>query len=133
MATGANVRVLVVDDVVDMARTIANDLQAEGFIAEIADSGAAALEQFARQPADVVVTDLRMKRGDGLEVLTRIKQSDPTVPVIIMTAFGEIDSAVEAMRRGAFHYITKPFQLETMRSLVERAGRERALSQENAL
>jgi len=130
---GSNVRVLVVDDVVDMARTIANDLAAAGFAAEIADSGAAALEQFARQPADVVVTDLRMKQGDGMEVLTRIKQSDPTVPVIIMTAFGAIESAVEAMRRGAFHYITKPFQLDALRSLVERAGRERALSKENAL
>jgi two-component system response regulator HydG len=131
--TAGGVRVLVVDDVVDMARTIANDLQAAGFTVEIADSGAAALEEFTRRPADVVVTDLRMKRGDGLEVLTQIKQVDATVPVIIMTAFGAIDSAVEAMRRGAFHYITKPFQLESLRSLVERAGRERALAQENVL
>jgi len=130
---GGNLRVLVVDDVVDMARTIANDLEAAGFTAEVADGCGSALDQFARQPADVVVTDLRMKGGDGIEVLTRIKQLDPTVPVIIMTAFGAIDSAVEAMRRGAFHYITKPFQLEALRSLVERAGRERALAEENAL
>ena len=74
-----------------------------------------------------MVTDLRMKGADGLEVLSRIKQLDPAVPVIIMTAFGAIDSAVEAMRRGAFHYITKPFQLDALRALVERAGRERAL------
>jgi two-component system response regulator HydG len=132
-AAAGSVRVLVVDDVVDMARTIANDLHAAGFAADVADGGAAALEQFAKQPADVVVTDLRMKGADGLEVLSRIKQLDPTVPVIIMTAFGAIDSAVEAMRRGAFHYITKPFQLDALRALVERAGRERALANENAL
>jgi two-component system response regulator HydG len=133
VTAAGGLRVLVVDDVVDMARTIASDLQAAGFTAEIADSCAAALDEFARQPADVVVTDLRMHRGDGLEVLTRIKQLDATVPVIIMTAFGAIDSAVEAMRRGAFHYITKPFQLDSLRALVERAGRERALANENAL
>jgi CheY-like chemotaxis protein len=126
-------RVLIVDDVRDMAQTIANDLEAAGHTAWVADNGGAALQHFAEHPADVVVTDLRMSRVDGLEVLSGIKRIDPDAPVVIMTAFGAIDSAVEAMRRGAFHYITKPFQLETMRALVERAGRERALSAENAL
>jgi len=126
-------RVLVVDDLLDMARTIANDLEAAGFATDVAESGAAALERFTRQPADVVVTDLRMKGGDGLEVLSGVKRIDPSVPVVIMTAFGAIDSAVEAMRRGAFHYITKPFGLDVLRELVERAGRERALTAENRL
>ena len=129
----ARLRALVVDDVADMARTIASDLEAAGFSTEIAVSGAAALERFAAAPADVVVTDLRMKGTDGLEVLSAVKQADPTVPVVVMTAFGAIESAVEAMRRGAFHYITKPFELEALRVLVERACRERALSSENAL
>ena len=132
-AAGVKLRVLVVDDVLDMAHTVANDLQAAGFATDVADSGAAALDRFARQPADVVVTDLRMSGGDGLELLSGIKRLDPAVPVVIMTAFGAIDSAVEAMRRGAFHYITKPFALGTLRSLVERAAHERALSRENAL
>src|SRR4029079_14081375 len=74
-----------------------------------------------------------MKGSDGLEVLSGVKRLDPTVPVIIMTAFGAIESAVEAMRRGAFHYITQPFQLDALRSLVQRARRERALAKENAL
>jgi two-component system response regulator HydG len=129
----AKVRVLVVDDLLDMAQTIANDLEAAGFATDVAASGAAALELFTRQPADVVVTDLRMKGADGLEVLAGIKRIDPSVPVVIMTAFGAIESAVEAMRRGAFHYITKPFGLDVLRELVERAGRERALTTENAL
>jgi two-component system, NtrC family, response regulator HydG len=125
-------RALVVDDVVDMAQTVANELEAAGFDVEVAGSGAAALEAFAREPADVVVTDLRMKSVDGLDVLAGVKRVDPAVPVVIMTAFGGVESAVEAMRRGAFHYVTKPFELETLRSLVERACRERALSRENA-
>jgi two-component system response regulator HydG len=125
-------RALVVDDVVDMAQTVANELQAAGFDAEVAASGTAALQRFADDPADVVVTDLRMKNVDGLDVLSGIKRLDPTVPVVIMTAFGGIESAVEAMRRGAFDYVTKPFALETLRALVERACRERALAQENA-
>jgi two-component system response regulator HydG len=116
-----------------MAETIANELGAAGFETEIVDSGAAALERFGQEPADVVISDLRMKNVDGLDVLSGIKRADPTVPVIIMTAFGAIDSAVEAMRRGAFHYVTKPFELEALRSLVERACRERVLSRENAL
>ena len=126
-------RALVVDDVADMAQTIANDLASAGFEAEIAGDCAGALERFTQEPADVVVTDLRMKGGDGLDLLAGIREADPSVPVIIMTAFGAVESAVEAMRRGAYHYVTKPFALETLRSLVSRACRERALSRENAL
>ena len=128
----SRLRALIVDDVVDMAETIANDLQAIGFDTEIASSGAGALDAFAREPADVVVTDLRMKSVDGMDVLDAVKRADPSVPVLIMTAFGGIDSAVEAMRRGAFHYVTKPFEMDTIRSLVERACKERILSRENA-
>jgi two-component system response regulator HydG len=124
-------RALVVDDVLDMAQTIANELEGAGFETDVAASGSVALERFARDPVDVVVTDLRMKSVDGLDVLGGIKRADPTVPVIIMTAFGAVETAVEAMRRGAFYYVTKPFELETLRSLVERACRERALSREN--
>ena len=111
-------RAIIVDDVLDMATTVANELTAARFEVEVFDSGAAALERFAQEPADVVITDLRMKSVDGLDVLSGIKRVDPTVPVIVMTAFGGIDSAVEAMRRGAFHYITKPFEMETLRGLA---------------
>jgi two-component system response regulator HydG len=126
-------RVLVVDDVVDMAETVALDLEAAGFEITVADSGAGAVAMFQKEPADVVVTDLRMKGTDGLDVLEAVKRVDPDVPVLLMTAFGGVDSAVEAMRRGAFHYLTKPFELGAMRALVERAYRERSLTRENAL
>jgi len=126
-------RALVVDDVLDMAQTIANDLGSAGFETDVAADGASALRQFIKEPTDVVVTDLRMKGGDGLDLLAGLREADPTVPVIIMTAFGAVESAVEAMRRGAYHYVTKPFALETLRTLVERACRERSLTRENAL
>ncbi|HXU62535.1 MAG TPA: sigma-54 dependent transcriptional regulator [Polyangia bacterium] len=124
---------LIVDDVPEMAQTIANDLAAAGFETRVAHDGAKAIAAFTADPTDVVVADLRMKGSDGLEVLAGIKRADPLTPVIIMTAFGAVETAVEAMRRGAYHYVTKPFSLETLRTLVERACRERALSQENAL
>jgi two-component system response regulator HydG len=125
-------RALVVDDVIDVAQTVANELDAAGFETEIADSGSAALDRFASEPADLVVTDLRMKNVDGLDVLRGVKRSDPSVPVLVMTAFGDVDSAVEAMQSGAFHYLTKPFAMETLLVLVERACRERLLTRENA-
>ena len=118
-------RALVVDDVVDLAETVATELRLAGFEARVTNSGARALETFARNPADVVVTDLRMRDVDGLDVLDGIRRVDPTVPVVIMTAFGGIDSAVEAMRRGAFDYVTKPFEMDALRALVERACRTR--------
>jgi two-component system response regulator HydG len=125
-------RALVVDDVIDVAQTVANELDAAGFETEIAGSGATALDRFASDPADVVVTDLRMRTVDGLDVLRGVKRNDPSVPVLVMTAFGDVDSAVEAMQSGAFHYLTKPFAMETLLALVERACRERMLSRENA-
>jgi two-component system response regulator HydG len=126
-------RALVVDDVVDMAETIATDLELAGFETTVADSGAAAIDLFQKDPTDVVVTDLRMKSVDGLDVLDGVKRIDPEVPVLIMTAFGGVESAVEAMRRGAFYYVTKPFELQALRALIERACRERTLARENAL
>jgi two-component system response regulator HydG len=126
-------RVLVVDDVVDMAETVAMDLEGAGYEAAVADNGTTAVAMFQKDPADVVVTDLRMKNVDGLDVLEGVKRVDPDVPVLVMTAFGGVESAVEAMRRGAYHYVTKPFELNALRALIERACRERTLARENAL
>jgi two-component system response regulator HydG len=88
-------RALIVDDVVDMAETIARDLEGAGFATEIAANGTTALARFRAEPVDVVVTDLRMKGGDGMELLAAIRAADSTVPVVIMTAFGAVESAVE--------------------------------------
>src|SRR3954468_14501935 len=128
----SKLRALIVDDVLDMAQTIAKDLASMGFDTQTAGDGTAALKMFTKEPADVVVTDVRMKGGDGLDLLAAVKQADPGTPVIVMTAFGAVESAVEAMRRGAYHYVAKPSAMEPLRSPADRACRERTLARENA-
>jgi two-component system, NtrC family, response regulator HydG len=123
--------VLVVDDVLDMADTVASYLNAHGFEAEAIAGGAQALGRLAECPVDAVLTDLRMKTVDGMDILDAIRRSDRAIPVVIMTAFGAIDTAIEAMRRGAYHYVTKPFKLEMVRLLLDRACAETALRRQN--
>jgi two-component system response regulator HydG len=129
----SRLRALIVEDVVDMAPAIARELTAAGIDTEIASSGPHALDRCAKDPFDVVITDLRMRarETDGLDLLDALKRSDPNLPVLIMSGAGGVESAVEAMRRGAFHYLAKPFGPEAVRSLVERACRERTLALEN--
>jgi two-component system response regulator HydG len=124
-------RVLVIDDNLELAQTTAGYLDQHGFEAAAVAGGAQGIERFAAEPADVVLTDLRMAHADGLDVLDGIKRIDPATPVIIMTAFGGIESAVEAIRRGAYHYVTKPFKMDIVRVLLERACAERTLRSEN--
>jgi two-component system, NtrC family, response regulator HydG len=124
-------RVLVIDDNAEMASTVAEFLIASGFEVETAAGGAEGVARFSAAPADAVLTDLRMKDVDGLDVLDAIKRVDPEAAVVIMTAFGGIESAVEAIRRGAYHYVTKPFKMAVVRVLLERACAERSLRSEN--
>jgi two-component system response regulator HydG len=123
--------VLVVDDSTDMLNTLVRNLSDHGFTVETATSGKEALERFARAPSDVVLTDLRMKELDGMDVLEGIHRVDPHAPVVLMTAFGNVDGAVDAIQRGAFHYITKPFKLANVRVLLDRAVNHRTLREQN--
>ena len=124
-------KVLVIDDALEMANAVVEYLQRHDFQAEGVDSGAAGLERFKSAPADVVLTDLRMKGIDGMDVLQGVREIDADVPVVIMTAFGAVDSAVDALQRGAYHYVTKPFKLDVVRVLLERAIGERSVRVEN--
>jgi len=124
-------RVLVVDDHVEMAELLADRLAEAGYGAEVAQSGEDAVAAVRRAPPDVVVTDLRMEAVDGLDVMAVVHEIDPGIPVLIMTAFGAIESAVDAIKRGAFHYLTKPFALDEALVFVERALAERRLHSEN--
>ena len=123
--------VLVVDDHAEMARLMADQLGDLGLSVQVATDGAQALAQAGRVLPDLVLTDLRMPGLDGLDIVDGIRRLDPTVPVIVMTAFGAVDSAVEAMRRGAFHYLAKPFRMEELAVQVERALGDRRMRQEN--
>jgi len=124
-------RVLVVDDHVEMARLLADHLTDEGFTVDVATSGQEALTIVRGRVLDAVVCDLRMEQVDGFDVLAAVRQVDPTLPVLIMTAFGGVENAVEAMRRGATHYFTKPFRLDEVLLYVQRAIAERRLREEN--
>jgi two-component system response regulator HydG len=124
-------RVLVVDDHVEMARLLADALTDAGYTVDVATSGREALAAVRGRVLDAVVCDLRMEQVDGFDVLAAVREADPSLPVLIMTAFGGVENAVEAMRRGAAHYFTKPFRLDEVLLYVQRAIAERRLREEN--
>ncbi len=85
----------------------------------------------AENDIDIVISDLRMPEIDGIELMDYVKQVDETIPFIVITAYGTIESAVEAMKKGAFDYITKPFRKEQIILTVDRAMKMRQLQKEN--
>jgi two-component system, NtrC family, response regulator HydG len=125
-------RVLIVDDEPRMADSIAVALRRRGHVCVVAGSGTEALARHAEQAADVVITDLKMPGMDGFELLENLAEAAPGVPVIVLTAHGDVPSAVDAMRRGAFHFLTKPFDNDELRSLVARALELSRLQRENS-
>ncbi|MEW5854841.1 MAG: sigma-54 dependent transcriptional regulator [Myxococcota bacterium] len=131
MTATPQARLLIIDDHIEMARTMSENLSDAGFSVDVAGGGQEALGMLEARPYDVVISDLRMEGVDGMDVLKAVKSVDPTVPVLIMTAFGSVENAVEAMRAGAFHYVTKPFNLDEVQLLVERAAADRRLREEN--
>jgi two-component system response regulator HydG len=120
-------RILVVDDHPEMVRLLADQLGDAGYRVELAQSGREALALLEKHPPDLVLTDLRMAQVDGLDVLAGVTAFDPTIPVLIMTAYGNIDGAITAIQRGAYHYLTKPFRVEEVLVYVERALADRQL------
>jgi two-component system response regulator HydG len=120
-----------VDDEREMARLLADQLGDAGYEVELAHGGEAGLLAVHACMPDAVLTDLRMDKVDGFDVLDGVRALDPAVPVLIMTAYGAIESAVDAIRRGAYHYITKPFRLDEVLLYVERALSDRRLRDEN--
>ncbi len=124
-------RILVVDDEGEMAEMVADYLTDKKHRTECAVGGKAALTALKRREFDVVITDLRMEAVDGFDVLAASRADDPDRPVVIMTAYGSIDGAIDAVRHGAFHYLTKPFKMEEAALVVERALAERRLKREN--
>jgi two-component system, NtrC family, response regulator HydG len=126
----ARPRILVVDDSVEMARTTADGLTEHGYDTVVAAGGQEAVDRLASEPLDAVVTDLRMPGVDGLAVLAASRRVDPGRPVIAMTAYSAIDSAIESIRQGAYHYLTKPFKLDELRIFLGRALEEYRLRHE---
>jgi len=130
MATDSNISILIIDDEADMCEMLSHVLNQAGFITYTAHDGNTGLEVFNKESPNVVILDLRMPGMNGMEVLKQIKQTNSETPVIIVTAYGEIQSAVEAVKHGAFNYFNKPFDNEEVVLTVKKALEERAMRQE---
>src|SRR5512135_3921713 len=119
-------RILVVDDEPKLGALVAEMLQADGHAVARAGGGREALERIAAEPFDVVITDLRMPEVGGLEVLRGARARSPAPEVVVMTAYGTTQSAVEAMKAGAADYLVKPFSMDEVRLRVRRLAAQRA-------
>src|SRR4051795_5624118 len=126
-------RVLVVDDELSLRKVLAATLQREGYEVQVASDGEEALAALDRDGADVVVTDLVMPKMDGLSLLRKVVKSHPDVPVIVVTAHGRVDSAGEAMKAGAFDFVTKPFEHVELKAIIAKAARQSDLNLRNVL
>ncbi len=122
--------ILIVDDEEGMRKSLSILFQKEGHRVCPASSGQEALAQFSRETFDLVITDLRMDGMSGIQLLNRMKERRIDVPFIIMTAYGTIDSAVEAMRIGAWDYIAKPFEYDEILHRARRAIEQKAASRD---
>ncbi|KKO18513.1 MAG: sigma-54 dependent transcriptional regulator [Candidatus Brocadia sp.] len=120
--------ILVVEDQKNMRESLAIAFRRSGYNVDSVESGEKAIAVQNEHFYDLAVVDLKMENMDGLEVLSRIKRINPSTEVVVMTAYGTIDSAIQAMRRGAYDYVTKPFQLPDILSVVERALEKKRLS-----
>mgnify|MGYP001213148625 CR=1 FL=1 len=124
--------VLVADDEPNMRRVLEIMLRKMGHTVFVAEDGQAALDIALAQEVDLVMTDLRMPRMDGITLLTRLREADIEAPVIVMTAHGTVESAVDAMKRGASDYLLRPFDLEALEHTIARVLEGVHRSRQNA-
>ncbi|MBI4253916.1 MAG: sigma-54-dependent Fis family transcriptional regulator, partial [Candidatus Rokubacteria bacterium] len=124
-------RVLVVDDERSMRDLLAIMLRQAGHDVTVAEGGEQAIEAFKSEAYDLVITDLRMRKVDGLAVLRAAKEISPQTVVLVITAFASTETAVEAMKLGAYDYITKPFKMDEVRLIIANALERKRLQDEN--
>ncbi len=126
-------KILVVEDDPILRRFVTDALKRKNFDVVSVEDGLFALEEIKKTSFHLVITDMKMQRMDGLELLTRVKKIAPETEVIIITAFGTVSSAVEAMKKGAFDYVTKPIELEELDIIITRVFEHQNLVRENIL
>lgn len=124
-------RILVAEDDPILRRFIGDVLKRKGCEVKSVEDGQLALEEIKKKHFHLIISDLKMQRMDGLELLTRVKKMVPSTEVIIITAYGTVSSAVEAMKKGAFDYITKPVELEELDIVIDRVFEHQKLKDEN--
>jgi two-component system response regulator AtoC len=120
-------KILVVDDELNMRLVLKAMLKKEGYEVATAADGQEALQILKEEKIAVVATDLKMPRLDGMGLLHRIMQEDPSLPVIILTAYGTVSNAVDALKKGAFDYLTKPFEQDELKTVILKAVKARQL------
>ncbi|MCI0404623.1 MAG: sigma-54 dependent transcriptional regulator [candidate division Zixibacteria bacterium] len=125
--------ILVIDDKESMRGMLAETLSGEGYDVDTAADGRAGINRAREKKFDVVLTDLKLPEMDGIAVLSQLKEADPDLAVIVMTAFGTIETAVEAMKLGAVDFIAKPFDTDRLGVIIKKALENRRLVAENAL
>ena len=127
------VRILVVEDEEIVRNLLYDTLSKMGYKVKTALDGQDAISQIEKEPFEMVITDLKMPGMDGLELLQRIQKINPDICVLIITAYSTVESAVSAMKLGAYDYICKPFELEEMKVIIEKAVERQRLLQESRM
>jgi len=125
-----NGKILVVDDDPLILKSLAELLRLEGYAVATASNGREALERLRAFPADLVLTDVNMPELDGLGLLVKIRERDPDLPVIMITGFGTIENAVQAIKNGAHHYVTKPLQDDEIKIIIRRTFAQKQMDAE---
>ena len=126
-------KILIVDDELNMRLVLQAMLKKEGYAVTTASNGLEALKILKADQMDIVVTDLKMPKLDGMGLLDEIIRDYPSIPVIIITAHGTIATAVDALKKGAFDYITKPFEQDELKQVIQKAVKTRRLDEDEAL
>lgn len=125
--------ILVIEDKTAMQQMLSATLANEGYDVELASDGREGINRTKEKRYDLVLTDLKLPGADGLQILSEVKESDPEAPVIVMTAYATVENAVEAIKLGAFDFLTKPFDTDRLSIIIKRALENRRLVAENTL
>ncbi|MEM2961352.1 MAG: response regulator, partial [Candidatus Bathyarchaeia archaeon] len=126
-------RILIVEDDTGQRELLSRILHYDGYEVVEVDTGMRAVKLAEKEPFDLVLSDLKLPGMDGIEVIERISKSNPQISGIIVTGYGNVDSAIKAIRLGICDYIKKPFEVDELRHAVKRALELRALKTENLL
>src|SRR5689334_5006806 len=124
-------RILVIDNDTEMLKLLQQHLEAEGFSVRAVATGADAITQLKHDDYDIVLTDLVMDQIDGLAVLAEARRLHPGIRVVVMTAFASVETAISAIRQGAYDYLSKPFKLPEVSLVLRRAIEDQKLREEN--
>ena len=131
MVTPKTTQILIVDDDPGHLISVKTVIRSWGYAVETADDGSDAVDMVKSTPVDLILMDVRMTKMSGIEALKQIKAYNPAIPVIIMTAYSSVDSAVEAIKSGAYDYLIKPMDFDVLKLTIERASEHAGLREEN--